>query len=115
MPYNPFNKSVGEKLGPEDLETLVKGEVAEGYYVEYKRQMPTTEKIAKAIASLANTYGGWYIVGVITNKHNAAAEIAGFDPKTCPDPISVMRDLIRHHIDPIPVLFPELVTLEHSA
>lgn len=111
MPYNPFDKGIGEKLQPEDVELLVTREVAEGYYVEYKRQMPKPEKIAKSLASLANTYGGWYIVGVVTNQHNVATQVTGFSPVSCHDPISTVRELVKHHIDPIPVFFPEVVEL----
>ncbi|MGA2160474.1 MAG: ATP-binding protein [Dehalococcoidia bacterium] len=114
MSFNPFSKLLGEKLDPEDLNALVTQQVAEGYFVEYKRELPSAQKIAKSIASFANTYGGWYIVGVVTDKHNVATEITGFNPTTYPDPISVVRDVIKNHIDPVPVFFCEVVTLPNG-
>jgi Putative DNA-binding domain len=113
MPYNPFEKPIGEALQPEDLQILITRQVAEGYYVEYKRELPTQRhKIARSLASLANTYGGWYIVGVETDGHNVAKTVLGFAPELSHDPISVIRDLIKHHIDPVPVLFPHVITLD---
>jgi hypothetical protein len=112
MPYNPFEKPVGEALQPEDLQLLITRQVAEGYYVEYKREMPNSTKIARSLASLANTYGGWYIVGVETDSHNVATAVSGFNSTSCHDPISVVRDLVKHHIDPVPIFFPQVITLD---
>ena len=58
MPFNPFKKSIREPLTPEDLEMLIIDSVSEGYFVEYKGFLPVSKKIAKSIASFANTYGG---------------------------------------------------------
>jgi hypothetical protein len=113
MPYNPFERPIGEAIQPEDLQILITRQVAEGYYVEYKTELPTQRnKIARSLASLANTYGGWYIVGIETDEHNVAKTVLGFDSKSCHDPISVIRDLIKHHIDPVPILFPQVITLD---
>lgn len=111
MPYNPFDKPLGEALQAEDLQMLITRQVAEGYYIEYKREMSSTTKIARSLASLANTYGGWCIVGIETNQHNVATTVSGFDPTSCNDPISVVRELVKHHIDPIPIFFPQVVIL----
>lgn len=112
MPYNPFETPLGETLQPEDLKILVTQQVAEGYYIEYKRELPTAKKIAHSLASFANTYGGWYIVGVETNEHNVATQISGFNPASHPDPIAIVRDVVRHHIDPVPIFFPQVITLD---
>jgi hypothetical protein len=112
MPYNPFEKPIGEALHPEDLQLLITRKVAEGYYVEYKREMPKSTKIARSLASLANTYGGWYIVGVETDSHNVATAVSGFNSTSCHDPISVVRDLVKDHIDPVPIFFPQVITLD---
>jgi Putative DNA-binding domain len=114
MTYNPFGKLFGEVLQVEDLQLLVTEQVAEGYYIEYKREMPKPVKIAHSLASLANTYGGWYIVGVETDEHNVATDISGFAPASNHDPISVIRDLVKHHIDPIPVFFPQVLQLDNG-
>jgi hypothetical protein len=111
MPFNPFKKSIREPLTPEDLQALIADSVAEGYFVEYKGTLPASNKIAKSIASFANSYGGWYIVGVTTDGHNVAQNMPGFSLDDCHDPIASLRDSIRSGIDPVPVFFSQVVTL----
>jgi len=61
--FDPFDKPI-DSLREEDLQTLVTRQVAEGLYVEYKREFPNrNEKIGWSLASFANTHGGWYLVG----------------------------------------------------
>jgi len=109
MPFRPFKKSIREPLTPEDLQALIADSVSEGYFVEYKGILPASTKIAKSIASFANTYGGWYIVGVTTDAHNIAQNIPGFSLDDYHDPIASLRDSIRLGIDPVPVFFPQVV------
>jgi predicted HTH transcriptional regulator len=111
MAYSPFKKSIRETLTPDDLQVLVTDSVAEGYFVEYKGTLLDSKKIAKSIASFANTYGGWYIVGVTTDGHNVAQNIPGFSLDDHHDPIASVRDSIRSGIDPVPVFFSQVVTL----
>lgn len=59
--YSPFDKSF-KALTSADLAAL-KG-VQEGWYVEYKREVPNTNSIAKSISALSNTYGGWLFYGI---------------------------------------------------
>lgn len=111
MPFNPFDKPAHE-LTAGDLTTLIDRRVAEGYFVEFKSELPANAKIGHSIASLANTYGGWYIVGVKTGEHNIAKEICGFDSSTSPDPVARVRDTIRSHISPTPIFQIHVVTLD---
>ncbi len=111
MPFSPFKKSISDPLTSEDLQLLISSSVAEGYFVEYKGVLLAPNKIAKSIASFANTYGGWYIVGVTTDGHNVAQHIVGFSLDDCHDPIASLRDSIRSGIDPIPVFFSQVVTI----
>ena len=53
--YNPFSKEI-DQLDSGDLEKL--RQVHEGWYVEYKAELPKAKAIAKAISAFANTYGG---------------------------------------------------------
>ena len=64
MPFNPFTKEIHEPLAIDDLSELITRKVAEGLYVEYKSTFQSNEKTARSIASFANSYGGWYIVGI---------------------------------------------------
>lgn len=112
--YNPFNKKINE-LVFDDLKKLIENEVKEGYYVEFKSDFQTRPaKIAKSIASFANTYGGWYFIGVKDEENiNIATEIVGFDINNCKQPIEKIRQIAREHIHPIP--FFEIQLLKNDA
>jgi len=113
--FDPFGKPIAE-LQELDLERLITNQVAEGYYVEYKSTLPPTgRKVGQSIAALANTYGGWYVVGVITDAHNVAKAIPGVSPVQLPDPVAKIRDLIRAHVDPTPVFTTRIVALRSGA
>lgn len=114
MTYNPFDRLPGDTLTAEELQKLVENNVAEGYYVEYKSQFVRNEKIGWSISSFANSYGGWYIVGVKTDEHNVATDICGFDLSDCPDPISKIREIVKSHIDPQPIFYPQVIKLEED-
>lgn len=59
--YSPFSKGLRE-LDPDDLSVLTN--TSEGWYVEYKRELPNANSIAKSISAFSNTYGGWLFYGV---------------------------------------------------
>lgn len=59
--YTPFDKDINELLC-EDLDVLK--QVPEGWYIEYKRDIPDVSAIAKSISAFANTYGGWLFFGI---------------------------------------------------
>ena len=86
--YNPFEKPLGSELTAEDLQLLVTKKVAEGFYVEYKSQFPASKKIERSISSFANTYGGWYFVGIETDEYNQATNLCGFPNDQTNDPIA---------------------------
>lgn len=113
MAFNPFNVPIGDQLTTADLDSLI-GQVAEGYVVEFKSDFPAAAKIAHSIASLANTYGGWYIVGIKTDERNVASEVTGYAKSSHPDAISKVRDIVKSHIDPVPILYPQMVDLEQD-
>lgn len=113
MPYNPFDKPIGEILTADDLQQLIHRQVAEGYYVEYKSNFPKNDKIGRSIASFANTYSGWYIVGVEA-PNNTATNICGFTLTEHPDAIAKVQDVVKTHLDPAPVFYPQLVLLDED-
>ena len=61
MRFTPFDKDLDE-LSAADLEGLTG--VREGWYVEYKSQLPSTRDLSKSLSSFANQYGGWLFLGV---------------------------------------------------
>ena len=113
MPYNPFPRPFFENLTPEDLQLLVTNEVAEGYFVEYKQTFPKNLKIARSIASFANTNGGWYIVGVLEDGHQATC-ICGFETSQYSDPIGKVREVVKSNIDPVPLFYPQVVRIDDA-
>ena len=59
--YSLFAKPLAD-LNVADLSVL--RYVPEGWYVEYKREVPSPKPLAKAVAAFANTYGGWLFLGI---------------------------------------------------
>jgi Schlafen, AlbA_2 len=112
MPYNPFDKPIGEPMAVDDLQSLISKEVREGYYVEYKSAKPDNKKIGHSITSFGSTFGGRYLIGVEADKtQNVATRVCGFSTADWPDPIATVRDVTKSHISPVPLLFPQVVRL----
>lgn len=101
MRYTPFERPLRE-LTLEDLAVL--RSVAEGWYVEYKREVPArAERIARSIASFANQYGGWLFYGVAehcdANQNNA---FPGVEAATWPDLNKRIAAAVKDCISPSP-------------
>jgi hypothetical protein len=109
--FNPFGKKI-EFLERADLNTLIDNNVSEGWFVEFKAQMPESIKVAKSIASFANTEGGWLIVGIVDDINNAASEISGFDLLKLKQPKEHIKNIVSAHIAPIPYFESKLIELE---
>jgi hypothetical protein len=93
--FNPFGKPFKDIL-EEDLSILKT--VSEGWYIEYKREKQSGEKIAKSISSFANSYGGIYFIGIEHDeKTNYCKNIDGII-----DSPDVIRDAVRNSIQPFP-------------
>jgi len=58
-----FTKPINE-ITYQDVIEFCEGDHAEGFILEYKRDFPSNEMIAKTIAAFANTYGGLLVIGV---------------------------------------------------
>jgi hypothetical protein len=90
--FNPFDKEF-EEITTDDLNVLKEKEVAEGWYVEYKREVPQkVEKIAKSISSFSNQYGGWLFYGIEENKEPRKIRI--YETK--------IRNAVVSHLNPHP-------------
>lgn len=99
--YNPFDTYFDE-IKPEDLEILLS--VSEGWYVEYKQQVPSASAVAKSITAFANTYGGWLFYG-IAEKSKEDAVAGAFPGIPCEDADGVLqriRQAVANHAQPSP-------------
>ena len=96
---NFFGKPV-EMLEREDLEILARNEIAEGLHMEYKSDFPNN--LAKIVASLANTFGGWIIIGAdARNPYNLPLAFPGID--LLGSPKDRFRHICRDGINPVPL------------
>jgi len=83
MLYNPFNVQL-TAITEQDISKLIDKEVSEGWYIEYKREVPKLTsgkldniKISKSISSFANTKGGWIFWGITSDYKNIPISIDG--------------------------------------
>jgi hypothetical protein len=100
--YTPFSAKALSELSATDLDTL--STVSEGWYVEYKRQLPNSKAIAKAISSFANTYGGWLFVGVEESgkSGNVAASCPGILRSEMDSALQIIRQSAASQLNPTP-------------
>jgi hypothetical protein len=112
--YNPFKKPIGEQLDLSDLQVLIELGEPESFYIEYKSDFPKPNKIARTIASFANTYGGWYFVGIDTDPHNRAVVLCGFENAKYNDPLATFLDAARQSLSHMPLVFPQIIQLSQS-
>lgn len=101
--FNPFDKPFGE-IKYDDLSQLSDQDVSEGFYVEYKSQMPSTKKIAKAISSFANTEGGIFFLGIEDDdEHNVPVAFGGIDISGKTETKEKIRNVVNGRINPPPI------------
>lgn len=116
MRYNPFDKEL-EDINEDELSKLIVNEVDEGWYIEYKSQIPekssgklNTIKIVKSIAAFANTKGGWIFWGVEC-KVNTASKICGINLDSYTNLQDQLSRIISSNINPTPIYHFKEVTL----
>jgi len=119
MKYNPFNKEL-ENLEKEDLEKLIDNEICEGWYIEYKREIPVKSgklenlKISKSIAAFANTKGGWIFWGIDCNNKNKPVTIEGIDTSNYNNFEDQVSQLINSNITPNPLYHFKSVKIQND-
>lgn len=79
-----FGAIVGA-LGSAEIQQLFVDRIPENIRLEYKREVPATdgafkEEMAKAVSSFANTYGGYFVVGISTDANGNPVAMDGVDP-----------------------------------
>ena len=89
-----FDKPL-DLLEEEDLHRLITNEIAEGLYVDYKVDFPAD--LPKVVASFANTFGGWLIIGAdAANPGNLPSSFPGVTVVTAPK--DRFRQIGRAHV-----------------
>jgi hypothetical protein len=79
-----FTKSVRE-MGLDDVAPLYGERVQENIRLEYKRELSTEagkfkDVLAKELSSLANSYGGYIVVGIATDSQGNPIAMDGVPP-----------------------------------
>jgi hypothetical protein len=99
--YSPFDAPF-HSLEATDLAAL--RVVSEGWYVEYKREVPNAGAVAKSVGAMANTYGGWIFYGV--EEQSKDDSVAGAFPGLSADDLDGAMQRIRQavagHLHPSP-------------
>ncbi|TKA94991.1 ATP-binding protein [Cereibacter changlensis] len=100
--YTPVPGKEIAEFATSDL-VLLK-DVHEGWYVEYKRELPNPKSIAKSISAFANTYGGWLFIGVeeSSKSNNAAGSCPGIPNAELDVAMQVIRQSVAGHLNPTP-------------
>lgn len=116
MTYSPFEKEF-DKIDEKELHKLIENEVIEGWYIEYKSQIPeknsgnlNTQKIIKSISSFANTKGGWIFWG-IECKVNSPSNICGISLENYSNLQDQLSRIISANINPTPIFHFKEVAL----
>ncbi len=112
MPVSFFEKPL-EELDERDLHMLMTEGVEEGILLDYKADWIDNKKLAKAVASFANTHGGHLIIGMAADKErNAPQSVPGI---AFEDGIKEKVGAIcRSRISPAPVFRMKLIELAES-
>jgi len=100
--YSPFPGKQIFQISTEDLDIL--STVSEGWYVEYKRDLPSQSSIAKSISAFANTYGGWLFFGVeeSAKSDNVAASCPGIARAELDSGLQKIRQSAAQYLNPTP-------------
>lgn len=99
--YSPFDKPLGE-LNATALAVL--REIPESWHVEYKQQINDGKTLAKSISALANTYGGWLIIGAAEQGagDSAVREFPGLGRDETAKLQQRLGESINAHLQPVP-------------
>lgn len=102
-----------EEIDAIDIERLGVEEIEEGILLDYKADWIDNKKLAKSVASFANTHGGHLIIGVSADKlKNAPMSITGIVEK---DGIKErVASVCKSRIHPLPFFRMKVVSLPQS-
>ena len=97
--FDPFNKSPDD-LNANDL--LALKNVREGWYIEYKQEVPKSDSIAKSISAMANSYGGWVFYGIKeeSKENSVAGEFPGVSISEADSSLQKIRQAVANALSP---------------
>ena len=107
--YYPFPKPLGE-LDFDDVQEFLRQAVPENLYLDYKQEFKA-QKLAKSIASFANTKGGIVIIGVHENKDTKLPE--SWDGIDEDGTISEQINAVIANVEPYPIC--NFAVIKHAA
>lgn len=112
MAISFFEKPL-EELDENDLIALMTEGVEEGILLDYKADWIDNKKLAKAVASFANTHGGHLIIGMAADKdRNAPQSLPGIAfEEGIKEKVGA---ICRSRISPAPVFRMKLIELEET-
>ena len=103
MRYTPFDVDL-QDFNETHLAEL--REVAEGWYVEYKSEVPNPRVLAKSLSSFANRHGGWLFFGIQEDSaNNTAANYPGIPNTEVTITVQRIRDAAKDLLQPTPPFF----------
>ena len=103
MRYTPFDGDLQE-INESHLAEL--REVAEGWYVEYKSEVPNPRVLAKSLSSFANRHGGWLFFGIQEDSaDNTAASYPGIPDVEVASTVQRIRDAAKDLLQPTAPFF----------
>ena len=98
MRYTPFDVALQE-IDEAHLAKL--REVAEGWFVEYKSEVPSPRVLAKSLSSFANRHGGWLFLGIQEDStDNTAASYPGIPDAEVSSAVQRIRDAAKDLLQP---------------
>ena len=99
--YSPFDKPLADLVSA-DLAVL--RQVPESWHIEYKLAIDDTKTLAKALGALANTYGGWLIVGAAESDDvdNTARDFPGLNTEDLSLLLQRLGSSINANLRPVP-------------
>lgn len=98
-------------VGPAEVDEL--RTIGETLFVERKvMAKPVRDILGPAVASFANTLGGWVLLGVEDDRGAEPGSVKGWAPKGRASAQDYVRDLLQNNVDPVPPFAAKVVHLE---
>ncbi len=96
--YTPFDVDLQE-INETHLAEL--REVTEGWFVEYKSEVPNPRVLTKSLSSFANRHGGWLFFGIQEDSaDNTAASYPGIPDAEVASTVQRIRDAAKDLLQP---------------